>query len=57
MCSVFCFQDNDPEGSGNSASSQCASSEFTDRQLPEDSQSGTGSAHQKVPLTEAFGYT
>ncbi|KAI6073685.1 Period circadian protein-like protein 3 isoform X1 [Aix galericulata] len=49
--------DNDPEGSGNSASSPCASSEFTDHQLHEDSQSGTGSAHQKVPLTEAFGYT
>ncbi|XP_040389458.1 period circadian protein homolog 3 isoform X5 [Cygnus olor] len=36
--------DNDPEGSGNSASSPCASSEFTDHQLHEDSQSGTGSA-------------
>ncbi|NWH51329.1 PER3 protein, partial [Fregata magnificens] len=35
--------DNDPEDSGNSAS-HCASSEFTDRSLDEDSQSGTGSA-------------
>ncbi|KFQ33691.1 Period circadian protein 3, partial [Mesitornis unicolor] len=35
--------DNDPEDSGNSAS-HCASSEFTDRSLYEDSQSGTGSA-------------
>ncbi|XP_075376568.1 period circadian protein homolog 3 isoform X2 [Mycteria americana] len=35
--------DNDPEDSGNSASN-CASSEFTDRSLYEDSQSGTGSA-------------
>ncbi|NXJ16602.1 PER3 protein, partial [Odontophorus gujanensis] len=36
--------DNSPEDSGNSASSHCASSEFTDRLLPEDSQSCTGSA-------------
>ncbi|XP_047923337.2 period circadian protein homolog 3 isoform X5 [Anser cygnoides] len=36
--------DNDPEGSGNSASSYCASSEFTDHQLHEDSQLGTRSA-------------
>ncbi|NXI72143.1 PER3 protein, partial [Anseranas semipalmata] len=36
--------DNDPEDSGTSASSHCASSEFTDRLLHEDSQSGTGSA-------------
>ncbi|NXC74169.1 PER3 protein, partial [Anhinga anhinga] len=35
--------DNDPEDSGNSAS-HCASSEFTDRSLYEDSQLGTGSA-------------
>ncbi|NXX11774.1 PER3 protein, partial [Podargus strigoides] len=35
--------DNDPEDSGNSAS-HCASSEFTDHSLYEDSQSGTGSA-------------
>ncbi|NXL04975.1 PER3 protein, partial [Mesembrinibis cayennensis] len=35
--------DNDPEDSGNSAS-HCASGEFTDRSLYEDSQSGTGSA-------------
>ncbi|NXT73984.1 PER3 protein, partial [Zapornia atra] len=35
--------DSDPEDSGNSAS-HCASSEFTDRLLYEDSQSGTGSA-------------
>ncbi|NXJ98768.1 PER3 protein, partial [Corythaixoides concolor] len=34
---------NDPEDSGNSAS-HCAPSEFTDRLLYEDSQSGTGSA-------------
>lgn len=44
MCSVFCFQDNDPEGSANSASSHCVSSEFTEHQLHQDSQSGTGSA-------------
>ncbi|KAM6191752.1 period circadian protein homolog 3 isoform 2-T2 [Sarcoramphus papa] len=36
-------RDNDPEDSGNSAS-HCASSEFTDRSLYEDSRSGTGSA-------------
>ncbi|KAM6045989.1 period circadian protein homolog 3 isoform 5-T6 [Theristicus caerulescens] len=35
--------DNDPEDSGNSAS-HCASGEFTDHSLYEDSQSGTGSA-------------
>ncbi|NXK12588.1 PER3 protein, partial [Herpetotheres cachinnans] len=35
--------DNDPEDSGNSAS-HCTSSEFTDRSLYEDSQSGAGSA-------------
>ncbi|KFV63548.1 Period circadian protein 3, partial [Dryobates pubescens] len=35
--------DNNPEDSGNSAS-HCASSEFTDRLLCEDSQSGIGSA-------------
>ncbi|NXN11743.1 PER3 protein, partial [Indicator maculatus] len=35
--------DNNPEDSGNSAS-HCASSEFTDRLLCKDSQSGTGSA-------------
>nr|XP_005024303.3 period circadian protein homolog 3 isoform X1 [Anas platyrhynchos] len=34
--------DNAPEGGGNSASSHCASSEFTDHQLHQDSQSGTG---------------
>ncbi|XP_072210398.1 period circadian protein homolog 3 isoform X1 [Excalfactoria chinensis] len=36
--------DNSLEDSGNSASSHCASSEFTDRLLHEDSQSGAGSA-------------
>ncbi|XP_021273073.1 period circadian protein homolog 3 isoform X2 [Numida meleagris] len=36
--------DNSPEDSGNSASSHCASSEFTDHLLHEDSQSGAGSA-------------
>ncbi|NWX51048.1 PER3 protein, partial [Steatornis caripensis] len=35
--------DNDPEDGGNNAS-HCASSEFADRLLYEDSQSGTGSA-------------
>ncbi|NXY90810.1 PER3 protein, partial [Alcedo cyanopectus] len=35
--------DNNPEDSGNSASN-CASSEFTDHSVYEDSQSGTGSA-------------
>ncbi|XP_055655928.1 period circadian protein homolog 3 isoform X3 [Falco peregrinus] len=35
--------DNDPEGSGNSAS-HCTSSEFTERSLYEDSHSGAGSA-------------
>ncbi|XP_031469141.1 period circadian protein homolog 3 isoform X6 [Phasianus colchicus] len=36
--------DNSREDSGNSASSHCASCEFTDRLLHEDSQSGAGSA-------------
>lgn len=43
VCFDFCLQDNDPEDGGNSAS-HCASSEFTDRSLYEDSQLGTGSA-------------
>lgn len=43
MCFDFRLQDNSSEDSGNSAS-HCASNEFIDRSLYEDSQSGTGSA-------------
>lgn len=44
VCFDFCFQDDSREDSGNSASSHCASCEFTDRLLREDAQSGAGSA-------------